>query len=148
MWGATLSIPCRLWYQNRFQSTHPVWGATATAAGYAVVKGFQSTHPVWGATQTDCTGVVAYRISIHAPRVGCDAAFAKLNPGLKLISIHAPRVGCDRSMANPTGSQSGFQSTHPVWGATFFGQKLYGKLKISIHAPRVGCDHAWCAVWG
>ena len=35
------------------------------------------------------------RISIHAPRVGCDVlqVFFKLR---SVISIHAPRVGCDR----------------------------------------------------
>ena len=34
---------------------------------------FQSTHPVWGATACSCTlPMGSYRISIHAPRVGCD----------------------------------------------------------------------------
>ena len=36
-----------------------------------------------------------YRISIHAPRVGCDS-FGALFGALSSISIHAPRVGCDR----------------------------------------------------
>ena len=33
-----------------------------------------------------------------------------------------------------------FQSTRPVWGATFAQQLLTFKAAISIHAPRVGRD--------
>ena len=34
-----------------------------------------------------------------------------------------------------------FQSTHPVWGATFLKERRDIGQVISIHAPRVGCDH-------
>ena len=57
----------------KFQSTLPVWGATAVIAplSFTVIL-FQSTLPVWGATIgfTDITGDEG--ISIHAPRVGSD----------------------------------------------------------------------------
>ena len=55
---------------------------------------FQSTHPVRGATPVIDTRRAAGTISIHAPRAGCDVGGieARLPPG---ISIHAPRVGCD-----------------------------------------------------
>ena len=123
-------------------------------------------------------------ISIHAPRVGSDddAGSARL-PGR--ISIHAPRVGSDRlpqasapggadfNPRSPCGERPPscpgaplgitFQSTLPVWGATFReGVEIHGFLyfnprspcgerhlaphhtsplgKISIHAPRVGSD--------
>ena len=33
-----------------------------------------------------------------------------------------------------------FQSTHPVWGATSNQVAGYCRQEISIHAPRVGCD--------
>ncbi len=39
------------------------------------------------------------------------------------ISIHAPRVGCDPGPCALQGNRQGFQSTHPVWGAT--GQPLH-----------------------
>ncbi len=59
------------------------------------------------------------------------------------ISIHAPRMGCDRRMITlPMGFDLQFQSTHPVWGATFnwyFCLACRWRL-ISIHAPRMGCD--------
>ena len=83
-------------YLDRFQSTHPVWGATALS-GYWVPQmqisihaprvgcdyiyctegnhgaQFQSTHPVWGATSfAFSVRAESFDISIHAPRVGCD----------------------------------------------------------------------------
>ena len=103
---------------SSFQSTHPVWDATingsALVASYSL---FQSTHPVWGAT-AGCTGLPGLemyfnprtpcgvrldschirgknsRISIHAPRVGCDYKVEDF-AATAIISIHAPRVGCD-----------------------------------------------------
>ena len=121
---------------------------------------FQSTHPVWGATKscergtcnavdfnprTPC-GVRRYEpghlfqrppISIHAPRVGCDALTLDGRPYRVVISIHAPRVGCDAvPMWNPTAIWP-FQSTHPVWGATRDGQLI---PKVVIHFnPRTPC---------
>ena len=110
--------PSGSWSARRaFQSTHPVWGATATTPVRTLahryfnprtpcgvrpefskiiehLPGFQSTHPVWGAT-----------------------LFPRLSFALKV-----------------------FQSTHPVWGATVGLQGLPLGLGISIHAPRVGCD--------
>ena len=35
---------------DKFQSTHPVWGATTAVSVFSAINGFQSTHPVWGAT--------------------------------------------------------------------------------------------------
>ena len=59
--------------RGSFQSTLPVWGATARARAFHAPSAFQSTLPVWGAT---------------AP--------SRLTGKIKLISIHAPRVGSDR----------------------------------------------------
>ena len=167
-----------------FQSTHPVWGATMDTryrpkslsisihaprvgcdvmreGGVVIAKVFQSTHPVWGATLHTCTKVFPVPISIHAPRVGCDYTPLWLSVGER-ISIHAPRVGCDLTDGPPPpllrGFQSthpvwgatrspcpgeertGFQSTHPVWGATQSAARTTDRIRISIHAPRVGCD--------
>ena len=126
-------------------------------------------------------------ISIHAPRVGCD------EEGLKVVMAclnFNPRTPCgvrpihdrrrllhpaDFNPRTPCGVRppqlhqitdlDGFQSTHPVWGATWaFPLPRPGNghfnprtpcgvrrvpvdaynhcMDISIHAPRVGCDHA------
>ena len=79
------------------------------------------------------------------------------------ISIRAPRAGCDQAAATKKGFMSEFQSTRPVWGATrspmwrscssrYFNPRapcgarlgpalsLSPSLLISIHAPRVGRD--------
>ena len=116
-----------------------MWGATRTIYQHYKLGIFQSTHPVWGATGGQSGRNLAFSISIHAPRVGCDSPYGEcllcesyFNPrtpcGVRLwcivwsfgfygISIHAPRVGCDLC-------------------------KLFVLLvlSISIHAPRVGCD--------
>ena len=62
------------------------------------------------------------RISIHAPRKGCDLAQTRRNSPQD-ISIHAPRKGCDVSRI--------------LWPSS---------VNISIHAPRKGCD-CDCAVF-
>ncbi len=56
---------------------------------------FQSTHPVRGATQQPSSESRRLPISIHAPHTGCDrdAIQHQRQPGA--ISIHAPHTGCD-----------------------------------------------------
>ena len=78
---------------------------------------FQSTHPARGATPSKIGDRGHNRISIHAPREGCDAQLRPQSEGHIVISIHAPREGCDLDTSRG-GTQGG----------------------ISIHAPREGCD--------
>ena len=60
------------------------------------------------------------RISIHAPREGCDVDTENQDKTMSRISIHAPREGYD----------------------VITERHLYG-FRISIHAPREGCDRAY-----
>ena len=100
-----------------FQSTLPVGGATAVAAGRMYTptnfnprspwgerrakggilmarKGFQSTLPVGGATIIPHGAIPICTISIHAPRGGSDnCKTSQLDA--QWISIHAPRGGSD-----------------------------------------------------
>ena len=78
---------------------------------------FQSTHPVRGATEPGREQDALRRISIHAPREGCDGV----------------DYGADRIVHL-------FQSTHPVRGATLRVGYARCRVVISIHAPREGCD--------
>ena len=126
-------------WRRKFQSTHPVWGATWSWSGIMTLPKFQSTHPVWGATPTQGDHPAGRGISIHAPRVGCDFFFLVKNQPER-ISIHAPRVGCDAERWRATYTTFAFQSTHPVWGATLCLGGFRMQWTISIHAPRVGCD--------
>ena len=59
-----------------FQSTHPGWGATYVSPVSLCSIIFQSTHPGWGATVRKAAKCLTRSISIHAPRVGCDAGIA------------------------------------------------------------------------
>ena len=123
---------------------------------------FQSTHPVWGATITEKGKARFTDISIHAPRVGCDARHTAI---ASTITDFNPRTPCGvRRQTSDTRYTKGryfnprtpcgvrhaesygiaifgpFQSTHPVWGATHIFSHFYNLHNISIHAPRVGCD--------
>ena len=125
------------------------------------VAEFQSTHPVRGATDYAGSAPVGRRVSIHAPREGCDGdvRWWRDHAG---VSIHAPREGCDalpryvfwrnagfqstHPVRGATWEVSGypsrdaFQSTHPVRGATGHGNRRDNRRVVSIHAPREGCD--------
>ena len=125
-----------------FQSTHPVWDATREVrAGQVVGAGFQSTHPVWDATPCGLVPNRQASISIHASRMGCDtmrispeSTSFHFNPRIPYgmrhlpcvcdihcckISIHASRMGCDTCLVSAISIVAKFQSTHPVWDATF-----------------------------
>ena len=122
-----------------FQSTHPVRGATLSR--YAAATGdLISIHaPREGCDRDNHRHDRSRVISIHAPREGCDAC---RGPVVVLfgISIHAPREGCDISTNATSALAAGFQSTHPVRGATKIVKISKRRSNISIHAPREGCD--------
>ena len=124
-----------------FQSTHPVWGATFHGGAISpassdfnprtpcgVRRGISRLEP-YGADnfnpRTPC-GVrpgcrTPHRRSPYFnPRTPCGVRLGLQTIGqiAESISIHAPRVGCDGPGPPERSSLWGFQSTHPVWGAT------------------------------
>ena len=105
---------------RRFQSTHPVWGATTLFDRFRRAGPFQSTHPVWGAT--------------HAGRGS--------RPGPERFQSTHPVWGATARPGLRSSYLVLFQSTHPVWGATVLHKHGARGGHISIHAPRVGCDCA------
>ena len=151
----------------KFQSTLPVWGATAAlhgnghraldfnprspcgerplplpASAWRVI--FQSTLPVWGATGGVGVTCISQRISIHAPRVGSDAE-QECGGAVNHISIHAPRVGSDAQEADHAFDYAEISIHAPRVGSDT-SVYLVGWLDfISIHAPRVGSDTVWDA---
>ena len=100
-----------------FQSTHPLRGATHTAATSGVGMIFQSTHPLRGATRTLRLYFIA--LLYFNPRTPCGARPASYSL---------------------TNSSFGFQSTHPLRGATPGQFYPHSTKTISIHAPLAGCD--------
>ena len=148
----------------KFQSTHPVWGATTAHMGRAARTWnfnprtpcgvrrrstghprppgrFQSTHLVWGATASTGSTWPAKWISIHAPRVGCDQSRSGCYCPRRYFNPRTP-CGVRRSSKSLWLAIVEFQSTHPVWGATVTPEAHRPPGSISIHAPRVGCDAA------
>ena len=102
------------------------------------------------------------RVSIHAPREGCDQrriasdgkedTFQFTHPGrgatryvpyvqdILPVSIHAPREGCDRSTASPSSQRSSFNSRTPGGVRRRMRYSAVFEILVSIHAPREGCD--------
>ena len=102
---------------NTFQSTHPLRGATGIGKSRASISVFQSTHPLRGATLTSCYTLSVLSISIHAPLAGCD--FRRF-PRASAPANFNPRTPCGVRLErriHPLRA-SGFQSTHPLRGAT------------------------------
>ncbi len=85
-------------------------------------------------------GHQVHKISIHAPREGCDATqYGDMNGEKRFQSTHPARGA---TLIHLFGRQAHlFQSTHPARGATFAVEALQIMPEISIHAPREGCDH-------
>ena len=69
-------------------------------------------------------GVAQMRVSIHAPREGCDKVVS-VRYSLLEVSIHAPREGCDKLNDYKKGLNVMFQFTHPGRGATVWSKVAY-----------------------
>ena len=125
---------------RRFQFTHPVRGATILQLAPAEAVKFQFTHPVRGATVRVRAGSGCFRVSIHAPRAGCDANELTSLQFQQLFQFTHPVRGATivAFVWAPEGSM--FQFTHPVRGATSALAGLTSSFDVSIHAPRAGCD--------
>ena len=102
---------------------------------------FQSTHPMRGATRVVNRGNREQIISIHAPHAGCDGTTG--TPAVRVTDFN-PRTPCGVRRGTPffLRRREKFQSTHPMRGATkkFFSTSR--NARISIHAPHAGCDRA------
>ena len=151
---------------SKFQSTHPLRGATAAVLEPTAAFGISIHAPLAGCDATVEAYDSATVISIHAPLAGCDAI---LRPpaAWRVISIHAPLAGCDTTVVYLLSKLFLFQSTHPLRGATVHFWQCVRIVKfqsthplrgatgcvfnrshrgcISIHAPLAGCDRHYQA---
>ena len=100
---------------------------------------FQSTLPVWGATAAPFLRHHKPAISIHAPRVGSDCRGSVL-AAVFCISIHAPRVGSDQRSPTTRPPTPNFNPRSPCGERRGGGYRRGCGNAISIHAPRVGSD--------
>ena len=133
-------------------------------AGASLVGGymFQFTHPVWGATTMLVLGMLC--LWSFNSRTPCGVRLTRISSLIVRRSFNS-RTPCGVRHDSPKtdGETSGFQFTHPVWGATpkrwrwllrwrcFNSRTPCGVRRedtvddannggVSIHAPRVGCD--------
>ena len=144
VWGATAVTDMLGDLRNVFQSTHPVWGATRSMPSMASSSDlFQSTHPVWGATFSR-SGDGA-RPAYFNPRTPCGVRpfrTGRCNTCFLFQSTH-PVWGATSRRASRSDDTPIFQSTHPVWGATV--------KRFSIHSrnhnfnPRTPCGVRLCS---
>ena len=107
--------------------------------GHDRIQRFQSTHPVWDATASPRGRDRQTAISIHASRMGCDIEQQPISAFREFQSTHPV---WDATARTPVVSCTfiPFQSTHPVWDATCAATLHHSVAEISIHASRMGCD--------
>ena len=130
------STPCGV---SRFQSTHPLRGATLDDSHYNSTSAFQSTHPLRGATYAYYANGNSKVISIHAPLAGCDWQTVSTHR-TNGISIHAPLAGCDSHPSPQAHPPLNFNPRTPC-GVRLAAETRTGiRVSISIHAPLAGCD--------
>ena len=129
-------LPTRL-HQDRFQSTHPLRGATAPQEIMPHVEAISIHAPLAGCDQAVVDKKQDRRhISIHAPLAGCDFWLLSREAWIQ-ISIHAPLAGCDLINSVNKEKVKSFQSTHPLRGATApAAGKLLGQSFQSTHPLR------------
>ena len=124
----------------RFQSTHPVRGATDIKISTASGLQFQSTHPVRGATITMRRRKRMLTISIHAPRAGCDDTGKRKDHHGQHFN---PRTPCGVRLRLRPSAWPPFCHFNPrtPCGVRQDAQHVFRHVRpISIHAPRAGCD--------
>ena len=129
---------------QKFQSTHPARGATRYPTPLLRQPPNFNPRTPRGVRQLSTPKVVqAIRISIHAPREGCDfCLFAQTAEGI-MISIHAPREGCDSGQSVVCRCPCHFNPRTPRGVRLIYFRRLAKAMaaRISIHAPREGCDN-------
>ena len=80
------------------------------------------------------------RVSIHAPREGCDTAGRRSHASRRRFNSRTP--GGVRLLRDELMRRFGVVSIHaPREGCDIVAIKLHRKIEdVSIHAPREGCD--------
>ena len=106
---------------------------------YCASSKFQSTHPLRGATLWTRSRPRFWLISIHAPLAGRDGHRRRHKKTPPAFQSTRPLRGATwRSFLPPCWIR--FQSTRPLRGATRCAAAALGVSVISIHAPLAGRD--------
>ena len=117
--GCDVECGLRLIGYSQFQSTHPLRGATREALLVARWKRyFNPRTPCGVRPYLDLLSTVVVAISIHAPLAGCDRPRSPIG---FTPTYFNPRTPCGVRLRSGAAlaTAAGFQSTHPLRGATF-----------------------------
>ena len=109
---------CRTSGGGAFQFTHPGRGATQTTIFIGKESPFQFTHPGRGATVRISSSSWASCCFNSRTPGGVRLGLTTICTTIYKVSIHAPREGCDWSVASVPSKRTEFQFTHPGRGAT------------------------------
>ncbi len=147
---------------SKFQSTHPLRGATSPSRRAASLRSNFNPRTPCG-VRPGCTKVNGYFWYFN-PRTPCGVRpgrWAKLSTcnrfqsthplrGATLrvnhdfpviqISIHAPLAGCDKKPPSTSGTPRNFNPRTPCGVRLLAFKRVFAKKNISIHAPLAGCD--------
>ena len=137
--GVRLPVEMECCHWNNFNPRTPCGVRLRISINNSLFRRFQSTHPLRGATIVLITVDKIIEISIHAPLAGCDQGAGKPP---KRRNYFNPRTPCGVRLIDWRSSPSLFlfQSTHPLRGATCCRECYLRAKNISIHAPLAGCD--------
>ena len=137
-----------LLYRNRttFQSTHPMRGATFNLRRYLYVYEFQSTHPMRGATHSEPKkGQIIRNFN---PRTPCEVRHNSERSDKQKNNFN-PRTPCEvRPGVRPTVIYFFGISIHAPHARCdkYEIEKSLSTFLISIHAPHARCD--WYRYFG
>ena len=106
-----------------------------------LLLGFNSRTPCGVRPQQPWQHTPTAQVSIHAPRVGCDADRSSVFMISLVFQFTHPVWGATRRPRYVLNRSNRFQFTHPVRGATQKSASPLSWLSVSIHAPRAGCDN-------
>ena len=128
----------------KFQSTHPLRGATASPKSAHIRHLHFNPHfnprtPCGVRPRGILRDAAIPDISIHAPLAGCDDGICAAQEVGKDFNPRTP-CGVRRRRTRQQGNGYQFQSTHPLRGATAKQRRNGTPRAISIHAPLAGCD--------
>ena len=128
----------------KFQSTHPLRGATASPKSAHIRHLHFNPHfnprtPCGVRPRGILRDAAIPDISIHAPLAGCDDGICAAQEVGKDFNPRTPCGVRRRSNSNACRTER-FQSAHPLRGATIMQGVECLRRKISIRAPLAGCD--------
>ena len=116
--GVRLRVPPKLWDFRNFNPRTPCGVRPGCAVALPGPPGHFNPRTPCGVRRSNMVASLAgLGISIHAPRVGCDAQDFPFLLGSDVFQSTHPVWGATRRRY-ATGCTLTFQSTHPVWGAT------------------------------